>query len=867
MNRLRNIGIIDRLVIGFALMLLILAGALGVTQYLFDESAMVQQEVTERVLPQSEAAQQLEQAILYVGIGVRGYLLVGGAQLRDQYSDNARTARERLVQLHGLTRSEARRALLARTDSATRAYLAVADSLVNTSVRFDSDVELALRERRELALVPLREFIAQQRESQRVAMENLAASRNSVQQGLVLALLGGVALAIIIAVVTSESVRSPTRELLRVADALRKGDWEPARQLVRDTDPEDGEDTPTRNELVRIGRAFGTAGIALERRDRRLRSTNTVCTATASSLDSSEIASAVLQEACDYLRAEVGVVYVRDNADDLLVPVATRSVERALPSLRYHEGIPGEAAATGKTLVVSDIPADTPFRVGLGFDAVPPRSVVAVPFFFNKSLRGVMLIASVRRQHAADIEFLEAAAAQLGVGVENARAYETVQQLLAEVEAQRERIADQLEQLQGQHEELQAQHEEIQSQSEELQVQSEEIQSQNEELQAQTNALIEADEQKNRFLGLLAHELRNPMAAISNSLYLLSQAGDVNPMTARARSIIERQTTQLVRLVDDLLDITRIARGKLHIERAHVDFGPIVRDCVDDHRAAAAAAGVTLDCVLPETPLPVFGDSVRLRQVVGNLLDNGIKFCASGGSVNVWCDTPTEAGEIVMTVTDDGIGIDPSVQEQLFKPFMQADPSRTRSKGGLGLGLSLVKAYVTLHGGSVSMKSDGVGAGCQFTVRLPLDVAVAPEPPSAIVAGDASRALAETPCRVLVVEDDSDGAESLRAALVLDGHDVRVAASVEKALEITDTFTPDVALCDLGLPGMDGYEFARRVRQNARLESMRIVALTGYAAPEDKQRAADAGFDSHLTKPASIHAIRSLLDQAAAPQD
>jgi signal transduction histidine kinase/HAMP domain-containing protein len=685
----------------------------------------------------------------------------------------------------------------------------------------------------------------------------MATARRRLQQGLVYALVISLLLATLVAVVTSRSVRNPTRELLRVADALRKGDWQPARELVAGLSTNGVDAATHRNELVRLAQAFGSAGVSLEQRDRRLRSTNVVCAATSASLDGAEISEAVLAEMCAYVQAEVGAVYLRDDEQERLTPIVTRALDRTLPAVRFHEGIVGQAAATRKTVAVRDIPTDTAFAVRLGIDSVVPKSVVAVPFSFDNRLLGVVVVASVRDLADEDVEFLEFSSAQLSMGIENVRAFQTVQRLLAEVGQQREQLAEQFERLQGQHEELQAQHEEIQAQGEELQAQSEEIQSQNEELQAQTNALLDADDQKNRFLGLLAHELRNPMAAISNSLYLLSQADGDSSLTLRARNIIERQTRQLTRLVDDLLDITRIAKGKLHIERTDIDFAPIVRDCVEDHRSVANAAGITIDCVLPETPMPVYGDAVRLRQVIGNLLDNAIKFCSAGGAVRVWGDVPSGSNEVVLTVTDDGIGIDPELHEHLFRPFMQADPTRTRSKGGLGLGLSLVRAYVTLHAGTVTMRSKGIGTGCEFTVRLPLNTSFTP---SQVRSDNGTSPVArKTPRRVLVIEDNQDGAESLRDALALDGHDVRVASSVDHALEVAGAFTPHVALCDVGLPGTDGYEFARRARQDGRLQSMRIVALTGYAAPDDKQAATEAGFDGHITKPANIAEIRTLL--------
>lgn len=862
MKRLLNLSITDRLLIGLGVMVAIMAFALGFARFLFNKSEARHEYLTTTVLPRSQATDHLEQGVLYVGIGVRGYLLVGGGELRARHDSNMQAVRQQMDRLASMTTGEERIAALGRANVAIGDFLTVADSIVQTSTQFDADVERVLRDRRERSLVALQEYGTMQQRDLQEALRGMEVNRTQVQQALAVALVLAFALAALVAAFTASSIRIPLQALLDMAERLHHGEWMQAQRGARQFAEAAGGRAPHRNELVQIARAMGTATEALEQRDRRQQSTNAVTTATASSLDGRAVARAALDAVCDYVGAQVGVIYDLDPSSDRLSALVTRALPADLPTLRLHEGLPGEAAATGQPVVLRDVPGDTPFKVHVGFDVLTPRCIVAVPFAFERRNLGVLLVASTRDIDADGIDFLQAAARQLGVGIENVRAFDTCQRLLTEVDTQRGQIAEQLEQLQAQHEELQAQHEEMQVQGEELQVQAEEIQAQNEELQAQAEALLEADDQKNRFLGLLAHELRNPMAAISNSLYLLSQKRDDATVAERARIIIERQTRQLARLVDDLLDITRIARGELQIDRTHIDVAPIIRECVDDHRAAADTQGIHLTCEIATEPLPVFGDATRLRQVVGNLIDNAIKFSVTGGRVDVR-GALLESGEtIVLTVRDNGIGIDPLFQPNLFKPFMQADSARTRLRGGLGLGLSLVRGYIALHAGSVSVFSDGHGKGCEFTVELPVD----PSPSAAISArdtnGDVGQAAFASPRRVLVVEDDVDGADSLRTALLLDAHDVRVAVNVDDALRLAVTFRPHVVLCDLGLPDADGYEFARRARADARLTSVRLLALTGYAAPEDKQRAIEAGFDAHLTKPASIEAIRVALAQA-----
>jgi signal transduction histidine kinase/ActR/RegA family two-component response regulator/CHASE3 domain sensor protein len=865
-----NLSVTDRVIIGFSLILVMLGVVVGVTRYLFDRSAAAQHELTASILPRSEAAQELEETVLYLGVGVRGYLLTRSEQVLAQYRQHVRVAHEWMRRIESGTDVMDRDSLLVRIAERVDGYIALTDSLVTRSLAFDPEVELALRERREDALLPLRQYAQVQRAETRAAMAALSQNRARVELALLIAFIAGSVFAVGVAIMTVLSIRRPTRQLLDVATAMQGGDWVPATRFASDDAFSPGMVRSTRNELVQIGRAFGAAALALSARERQLRTSNRVSMATAASLKGDEIASAVLGATCEHVGAEVGAVYMRAAGSDRFDPVATRALDGDLPSLRVGEGIPGEAAASGRMVVVSNLPADSPFRVRLGLDELPPRALAAIPCLFGEEVVGVLLVASLRNFPAADLAFLEATATQLAIGIQNVHTHDTVQRLLTRVSAQREQITEQFSKLQAQHEELQAQHEEIQSQNEEIQAQSEEIQAQSEEIQAQntelhsqTAALRQADDHKNDFLGLLAHELRNPMASISNSLVLLEQSRNDPSIATRAQAIIERQTRQLTRLVDDLLDITRISRGKVQIERAPLDFVSVIRDCVDDHAAVAGNAGVTVDCVLPEEPLIVDGDHARLLQVVGNLLDNAIKFSHPGGTIRLWAAADHEQRQAVLTISDDGIGIDADIQSRLFQPFIQADPSRTRSRGGLGLGLSLVRAYVLQHDGRIRVRSDGPGSGSEFTISLPLaQEGHLRNGSGSVDATPASAEEAGPPRRVLLVEDDTDGASSLQQVLALDGHEVCVAETVELALQLARTFAPDIVICDVGLPVVDGYEFARRARRHPTLSGTFLIALTGYAAPQDKQRAVDAGFDRHLTKPASLGVIRSLFANA-----
>jgi len=364
--------------------------------------------------------------------------------------------------------------------------------------------------------------------------------------------------------------------------------------------------------------------------------------------------------------------------------------------------------------------------------------------------------------------------------------------------------------------------------------------------------LREADRRKDEFLAMLGHELRNPLAAIRNATELLSLLAAADSRLLRVHGVLERQSTQMARLIDGLLEISRIARGKIQLQRAAIDVRDVLKGVIEDRVALIEASGLSLRVSQSDQPLWIWADKVRLAQVFDNLLGNAVKFTPSPGSIELTLGR--DGDDVLVRVRDSGVGIRPEMLTRLFQPFQQEAQDIAREAGGLGLGLALARGLIELHGGSVDALSDGPGAGAEFRVRLPLGEPASPSSRAKSIAPAAA-------CSVLIVEDNVDAGETLRALLELRGHEVAVALSGAEALERLRQRPADIVLCDLGLPGMSGYDVARAVRADAALREIRLVALTGYGQPEDRRRSAEAGFDAHLVKPVDLAALDSVLSR------
>jgi signal transduction histidine kinase/ActR/RegA family two-component response regulator len=374
-------------------------------------------------------------------------------------------------------------------------------------------------------------------------------------------------------------------------------------------------------------------------------------------------------------------------------------------------------------------------------------------------------------------------------------------------------------------------------------------------------ALREADRRKDEFLAILAHELRNPLAPIRNSLHILRATGGDDAGVRGIAEMMERQVNQMVRLVDDLLEVSRITRGKIELRREPVDLATLVRSAVEIGRPLIDAAGHVLTVHVPEEAVVVEADPVRMAQVLANLLNNAAKYTDHGGRIEI--HARREGGEAVLEVCDSGRGIPSEMLPRVFDLFTQLDGSMDRAQGGLGIGLTLAKTLVDLHGGTIEAHSEGLERGSRFTVRLPL-------PAAPLDLRHKEKATPTSPValrRILVVDDNRDAADSLAMVLGLLSAQVQVAYNGRDALEAIASGHPSLVFLDIGMAGMDGYEVARRVRLDRAFDDVVLIALTGWGQERDRRTSREAGINHHLTKPVDISALETLLASldAAAP--
>jgi CheY-like chemotaxis protein len=372
--------------------------------------------------------------------------------------------------------------------------------------------------------------------------------------------------------------------------------------------------------------------------------------------------------------------------------------------------------------------------------------------------------------------------------------------------------------------------------------------------------LRQSNRRKDEFLAMLAHELRNPLAPLHNALNVLRLGSHDLEAVPRAHEIMSRQLRHLTQIVDELLDVSRLERGTVCMCTERVDLAELVRQSQMDYADLFRQAGISFEAQLPGAAVWLEGDATRLAQVLGNLLDNAVKFTPQGGAVALQLAVDSAKREAVIGVRDTGIGISPELLPQVFEVFAQAERPLDRSQGGLGLGLSIARRLVLLHGGTIEACSEGLGRGAEFLVRLPCTRELAAVSKQAI----------ETACpaarlRVLVVEDNRDSAETMRILLELFGHEVSVAYDGQQGVELAKAVRPAVVLCDIGLPVMDGLAVASALRQDPATAETRLIAVTGYGGEDDRQKTLAAGFDVHLVKPVDAKVLKAQIELSCTP--
>ena len=571
------------------------------------------------------------------------------------------------------------------------------------------------------------------------------------------------------------------------------------------------------------GRIIGASKIARDftarkRDEQRLATQYGVTQALAESATLSQAAERILYAICGHLGWKVGTLWVVDDqsqtlccaqfyhAPEVQVPEFEQSTRQLV--FQREEGLPGRVWATGKPVWIQDVVADDNFPRAWVASAGGLHSGLGLPITLNQQVLGVMEFFSeeIRQPEPEVIAMMKAIGSQIGQFIERQRASELRKATAAE----------------------------------------------NARLLA---SLQEADQRKDEFLAMLAHELRNPLAPIRNAVQIIRRKGLPVPELQWSTEVIHRQTNQLTRLVDDLLDISRITRGKVEMRKETVELSEVLNSALEASRPLIEKWEHKVTICLPPRPVRLFADPTRLTQVFLNLLNNAAKYTDQGGHIELKAEL--EGNDVVVMIRDNGIGISPEMLPRIFEPFAQVDRSLARAQGGLGIGLTLVQRLLALHGGTIEARSEGPGKGSEFIARVPIASGPAADTSAGASTKDPATALPSR--RILIVDDNRDAADSLGMLMRMLGHEVHTAHDGLEAVGAAAAFQPEVVLLDIGLPKLSGYEAARRIREQKGCAAVRLIALTGWGQSEDRRRTQEAGFDYHLTKPVEIDLLQEIL--------
>jgi signal transduction histidine kinase/ActR/RegA family two-component response regulator/HAMP domain-containing protein len=851
---LGNSSISRRIYVGFAFVLVLLTAEVGVALRGFARIRALRQEIAEAIDPPSIAANELERSVLYRAIAVRSYSSTRDPRFRE---DSARLFGRTQLLVERLRRIDLEPESRASVDSLVRAVQdnsARTDTFLDLLDRGATAAQLAHAEQRlgesgDAVLASIRALETIQDRLQYYARSRTAELQRDVERALVVAaFLVALALAAT-AVLTTRAVRRPALELVRAAGALERGDYAPALALAP---PE----TQPSSELTQLGHAFGRMAEALRRREDRWAAEGRLGAALSTPLEPGSTAASALREVVAFTGANMGAVYFVEGRQ--LRRIAGHAVEGS-PEVLPRAGLLDEALVACKPARLSPVPADLPFTLSVGFGEVRPRSILVVPLCSRGEEVGVLLLASVGDLCAEAASFAERSAGQLSIALQNALSHRRLAALARQLRESNDR-------LQAQNEALLAQGQAIREQSEELRTQAEEIRRRNRELShakealaSKAGALEEADRRKDELLATLGHELRNPLAAVGMAAQLLEREAPDERVASRT-GVICRELRHLRRLVDDLLDLSRIGSGALELRLERFEVAATLERAVDEVRPGADAKSQRI-AVRADPSAVVEADRSRIEQVLSNLLQNAIRHTASGGTISavVTC----EEGAAVIRVGAREMEISDELLQRIFEPFIQG----THSEGGeaaVGLGLALARRVVESHGGEVLARGSESGRGAELVARLPLAPGAAP-----VVSRARRGESGDMRLSVLVVEDHPDVAATMSDALEMLGYSVRLARDAEEGMRACLENPPDVALLDIGLPGRSGYDLAREIRSRLPHEHIGLVAVTGYGQDEDRRRAREAGIDRHLVKPVELDELKEVIELLAfqAPGD
>ena len=748
--KLGDLGVRQRLFIGFGILLGLLALELSYTFAWFQRLDHLRDALYDDVGPRAEAASRLERAMLYRAVLIRDYRQTRDAKYLRAQTDAFEEARSALRDIDALSRRPEGRAIVNEMKPLAETYVGATETLLE-SIKSDASAErvtaaeIEAVDAREKVLAVARRFSEYQKRKLEKINAGVDAAQSKMSWGLPclgLLMLGTILLT---AFVVARAVANPVHALLAAARSLAKGDYRRALALDPGTDASGaGPSQRHPNELRELAGAFAHAAARLQQREAALAADVQLSGIFSTRLAVNELADNALRAIAVLARAELGAVYVLDEGRSTLQRAASFPLDVHAPALAVGEGIPGQAALQRSLIHIRDIPPDTPFRVRLGIDDLPPKAILAVPALLRSRVHGVIVLASLREFTDEGVRFVQHAANLLAPSLANAVAHREVLRFRAALQQKNE-------QLKSRNEEMQVQREEIQAQNEELQAQRDELHDRGEQLREAVEASEKADRRKDEFLAILGHELRNPLAAIDHAVRILERRAPAS--LSKPVSIASRQARRLARLVDDLLDVTRIAQGKLVLEKRPVDLGQILRQAIESSRGFMEMRRHEPSITIGEGDLGVEGDPARLEQVICNLLHNAAKFTEPGGAISAAVEST--ADRVVLRVKDTGIGIGGELLPRVFDIFTQGAPSSSRQEG-LGVGLSLVRGLVDMHGGHVEAVSEGPGRGSEFVVSLPRI-----DPQRAQCGQPASEAESPRSLRVLVVDDNPDVADSL----------------------------------------------------------------------------------------------------------